>query len=331
MKRISLEELLEKHPNAPYQQQYAYVMDLLGQGKLKPVKSAGTNGKKPALCLSYWQVNEEGKSLTELEEELKFRLETSISVSYYLSHLEEYKKDRPWVQMLNTYLKENRHLLEQPVSVNERSFEIWNREKFLTREQGPKILKRCGLEPDFFHMYETAEPFAYYSNTRDTPQNLLILENKDTFFSMRKFLLEGGAHIFGMETGTLIYGAGKRIVKSFRDFSLSAEPYMEKEGNRFFYFGDLDYEGIIIYESLAAQPWPYGKIAPFAAAYQAMLAKAEKAANLPDAKESQNQHLSGAFFTYFSKETTEQMQEILAKGQYIPQEILNIRDFMLER
>jgi len=44
MKRISLEELLQKHPNDSYQQQYARIMELLGQGKLKPVKNAGHNG-----------------------------------------------------------------------------------------------------------------------------------------------------------------------------------------------------------------------------------------------------------------------------------------------
>ena len=161
MKRISLEELLQKHPNDSYQQQYARIMELLGQGKLKPVKNAGHNGKKPALCLSYWQASGPEADFAELKEELKYHLEPMISVSYYLSHLEEYQKDRQWVQMLNTYLKENRHLLKQPISVNERSFEIFRREKFFTREQGLKILKRCGLGPESFNMYETAEPFAY--------------------------------------------------------------------------------------------------------------------------------------------------------------------------
>lgn len=331
MKRISLEELLQKHPNDSYQQQYGRIMDLLGQGKLKPVKNAGNNGKKPALCLSYWQENEPASGFAGLEEELKYRLEPLISVSYYLSHLKEYQKDRPWVQMLNAYLKENRHLLREPISVNERSFEIWNREKFLTKGQGLKILKRCGLGPEFLNMYGTAEPFAYYSNTRKVPQNLLILENKDTFYSMRRFLLAGNTEIFGREIGTLIYGAGKRIVKSFREFHLSAEPYMEEEGNQIYYFGDVDYEGIGIYESLAAQPGPYCKIAPFTEAYGAMLAKAVKACRLPDAKELQNQNISGDFFAYFPEEAVGQMERILESGQYIPQEILNIRDFMAGR
>ena len=90
----------------------------------------------------------------------------------------------------------------------------------------------------FFNIYETTEPLAYYSRTRNIPQNLLILENKDTFFSMRRHLLEGNEEILGIKIDTLIYGAGKGIFRSFEDFDLCVEPYMQAEGNRIFYFGD---------------------------------------------------------------------------------------------
>ncbi len=327
MKRISLEALMKRHPDEEYAQQYAYIMRLLAEGTLKPVKSAGTNGRKPALCLSYWVQEEADESFKELEEELKFQLVPLISVAYYLSHLKEYQKDRQWVLRLNQYLASNQEQLKQPESVNERSFEIWNREKFLDREQGAKILRRCGLMQEFLNTYETAEPIAYYCHTRKVPQNMLILENKDTFFSMRRFLLEGNSRIFGEKIGTLIYGGGKRIVKSFQEFESSVEPYMTAEENKIYYFGDLDYEGIGIYESLAQQRQGKRKPVPFQAAYERMLKKAAQAIELPKAKEQQNSNLTGAFYTYFIRETVEQMQEILGKNQYIPQEILNLSDF----
>ena len=71
------------------------------------------------------------------------------------------------------------------------------------------------------------------------PQNLLILENKDTFFSMRRRLLEGNETILGIKIDTLIYGAGKGIFRSFEDFDLCVEPYMKAAGNQIYYFGDL--------------------------------------------------------------------------------------------
>ena len=132
-----------------------------------------------------------------------------ISVDYYLAHPDTYEKDRIWVLMLNEYLKKHADALLTAESLNERSFEIWHREKFLDREQGKKILKRCGLNVEALNVYRTTEPLSYYTHTRNTPQNILILENKDPFFSMRNYLLNGHTEIFGAEIGTLIYGAGK--------------------------------------------------------------------------------------------------------------------------
>ncbi|MGB5000816.1 MAG: hypothetical protein WBO90_17150, partial [Blautia wexlerae] len=67
-----------------------------------------------------------------------------------------------------------------------------------------KILKRCGLNVEALNVYRTTEPLSYYTHTRNTPQNILILENKDPFFSMRNYLLNGHTEIFGAEIGTLI-------------------------------------------------------------------------------------------------------------------------------
>lgn len=326
MKRILLEKLLGSQTDLSYDCQYDYIMDLLSQGKIRPVLASGTNGKKPALHREYWLV-EEKKDYHVLEEELKYRIIPLISVDYYLKHPDVYEQDRPWVLLLNDYLKTGRDKLQYQESVNERSFEIWNREKFLSREQGKKILKRCGIRESDLNMYGTTEPLAYYSHTRKIPQNLLILENKDTFYSMRRHLLEGNDRILGVETGTLIYGAGKAVMKSFRDFDLCVEPYMKADENKIYYFGDLDYEGIGIYESLAKMFDGRWRITPFLPGYKAMLRKAERITRLPDTKEQQNRRNCGLFFSYFNEYHVQNMEKILKSGKYIPQEILNITDF----
>lgn len=325
MKRVNLEALLQSHRTDSYEEQCRYVIDLIEQGEIKPVKASGTNGKKPALYRSYWIV-EEKRDYSALEEELKYHLHPLIKVDYYLSHIEQYEEDRSWVLLLDTYLRETREQLSFAESVNERSFEIWKREKFLTKEQGNRILKRCGLELNFLNVYGTAEPLAYYTNTRVVPQNLLILENKDTFYSMRRHLLSGRKHILGETFGTLIYGAGKRVLRSFQDFDFCVEPYMTEPDNQIYYFGDLDYEGIGIYEKLAELFRNCFEICPFIPAYEAMLSKAADVPNLPKTKEKQNRNISGHFFSYFSNQQIEQIKDILQKDQYIPQEILNITD-----
>ncbi len=325
-KRISLDELLRSCRNLSYEQQYQYVLSLISEEKVKPLKASGTNGKHPALYREYWKIEPE-RDYYEYEDELKYRLHPLISVDYYLSHLERYEQDRVWILMLSEYLKQKRERLNYKESMNERSFEIWGREKFLSREQGKRILKNCRLDGDFLNIYQTTEPLAYYSHTREVPQNMLILENKDTFYSMRRHLLEGNDRILGMKAGTLIYGAGKGILRTFLDFKLCVEPYMTDKKNVIYYFGDLDYEGIGIYEKLAEMVLGEWCIIPFTAAYESMLKKAEEVGELPDTKEQQNRNIKEKFFSYFDGGIVREMKGILESGRYIPQEILNITDF----
>ncbi len=320
-----MEELLWKKAQLDYRQQYAFVMELLKTGRVKPLKASGKNGKKPALYQEYWLL-EEKEDDTPLLEELKYTMVPAISIDYYLAHPKVYRQERPWVLLLNAYLRDQKEKLCFPESVNERSFEIWGREKFLLREQGKKILKHCQIEPEALNLYRTSEPLACYAHTRETPQTLLILENKDPFYSMRKHLLDGGTKILGVSVGTLIYGAGKGILRSFLDFELLAEPYMTHEKNTFYYFGDLDYEGIGIWENLSELCKETRRLIPFVPAYEAMLEKAENR-ELPDTKELQNRRIGPSFFTHFSEPAVEKMKRILESGKYIPQEILNITDF----
>ena len=334
MKRISLEDLLESHQSVSYEQQYQYILTLLEKGKIKPLKASGTNGKHPALYCEYWMV-EKKKEYSISEQELKYKLHPLISIDYYLSHLKNYEQDRQWILRLNEYLKRSREKLDDTESVNERSFEIFSNEKFISRGPGKRILKNCGLSERFLNMYQTTEPLAYYTHTRQEPQNILILENKDTFYSMRRYLTGREAKerknlLLGMDIGTLIYGAGKGILRSFLEFDLCAEPYMTNRENRIYYFGDLDYEGIGIYESLTEIVSGRWVIIPFVRAYETMVKKADGTCgllNLPDTKELQNRNIKGVFFSYFHEETVRRMKSVLEYGKYIPQEILNIADF----
>lgn len=273
MKKISMEELQRESRTDSYPEQYRYICGRMESGRIMPVKSSPLNGKKPALHTSYWLV-EEKPDYGEETEELQFRTVPGIRTDYYLKHLDVYREERKWVRLLNRFFLEQRGAGgEGPayVSLNERSFQIWGREKFLQREQGRKILAHCGIGMEELRVYQTTEPLAYYSGTRRVPQTVLILENKDTFYTMRRWLMGGFAlsgedggkeesvdaasspgKIFGREIGTVIYGAGKGILRSFEDFQFCVEPHINHPNNEILYFGDLDYEGIGIYERLAA-------------------------------------------------------------------------------
>lgn len=356
MKKISLEQLLKDSGTESYPEQYRYICAGMESGNIIPVKSSPLNGKKPALHISYW-LSEEAPDHTEEIEELQFRTMPVIRTDYYLSHPEIYREERKWVRLLNRFFcdRSGEDMGTLPyVSLNERSFQIWGREKFLQREQGRKILAHCGVGLEQLHVYRTTEPLAYYSHTRQVPQTILILENKDTFYTMRRWLMgEGGPEgtlpcaagtgendseafprkIFGAEIGTLIYGAGKGILRSSEDFRFCVEPHINHPDNEILYFGDLDYEGIGIYERLAglfAEEEEKGHtIKPFIPAYEKMIEKANDYGIdfLPQMSEKQNHHLSGRFFGYFSRRAKEDMNRFLEENRYIPQEIVTITDY----
>jgi hypothetical protein len=328
-KKISLSEIEKfyKINSSDYKKLYDTVLVLINQDILKPVAASKRNGKSPALFLNYWvKLIEEDDS--EYFDEIKFKLYTKFNTDYYLKNISKYKEDRDAVLMLNEFFLSHSDKLKNIISLNERSFEIWGKEKFLGRQGGKRILKNLGIDEEVLNFYGTREPLAYYAKSKETPQNILIIENKDTFYSMRKYILEGSNEIFGVEIGTVVYGAGKNIDKTFADLEFCVESYVSNRNNTVLYFGDLDYEGIIIYESMKKIFKDKYNIHPFKEGYIAMLDKYEKMKiNLPKTKEGQNRNILDVFLGEFKPVYRQAMLKILTADEYIPQEILNIGDF----
>lgn len=326
--KIFLTDIKEANLKMDYGELYQYILEEIDRGNIKPVKASGLNGKKPALYNAYWKI-EEQESYKDMEEKLMFKIHPSLDISYYLGHLEKYVEDGKMIESISDYLTKKSYMLSYAETINERSFEIFAREKFLDREGGTKLLKNLGISLEKLNCYTTSEPMSYYSHHKNTPQNMLIIENKDTFYSMRKHLIERDADILGMSIGTLIYGSGKGIWKSFVDFVQVVEPYFGDKSNKVYYFGDLDYEGIGIYETLV-KLYNNIEIVLFQRAYERMLEKAEEIGfnRLPDTKEKQNHNIGNCFMEQFSKDSQEKMRKILTAEKYIPQEILNAQDYV---
>ena len=59
--------------------------------------------------------------------------------------------------------------------MNERSFEIFKKEKFFQKEGGIKFCEKLGIDRNKLNYYETSEPLSYYSHSKDFPQNILIM------------------------------------------------------------------------------------------------------------------------------------------------------------
>jgi Uncharacterized protein conserved in bacteria C-term(DUF2220) len=324
-KKVTLDELIKLNHMDDYNELVDFIMENIANGQLKPIISSKTNGKKPALYNAYRVISNQ-PSYHDYLDELRYKIHPALNIDYYLKHPEIYIEDRLDVLTLSHYLEINKGCLNDALSMNERSFEIWSREKFLQKGSGKRILKNLGLSLESLNIYETTEPLVYYSHHKNTPQNILIIENKDTFYSMRRHLLNGHTCILGLPIGTLIYGGGKGIHRSFQDFTFCVEPYLNHQDNVFLYFGDLDYEGIIIYESLQNLFQKELQIIPFREGYEYMLKKAVLS-NLPVTKQGQNKNIGTLFLDAFAEDERKLIIQILNSEKYIPQEILNGRDF----
>lgn len=324
-RKIGLEELEQCYQVENYQELVALVQKMVAAGTLCPVKSSRSNGKRPPLAQRYWLMEKKEED-SAFVQELTFQLHPAFQNTYYLRHLDQYETDRKFVLAVNQFWKEHRTLLDTAVSLNERSFQIWQAEKFLKEGEGQRIIKNLGLSLPDLNIYQTSEPLAYYAHHKKTPQNIVIIENKDTFYSMRRYLLARQETILQLPVGTLIYGGGKKIQRTITDFELCVEPYLTDAKNCFYYFGDLDYEGIGIFQTLQRNMAENLTLYPFKAAYRAMLQKAE-GLQLPSTKEGQARICINSFLTDFSAEEQRKIQQILEDRVYIPQEILTIADF----
>lgn len=323
--KIGLKDIADAHPEMDYLQLYEYIMQIVDNGELLPVKRAKTNGRKPALPLSFWKIREEQDDYAEVYEELDYRLNPQLHTEYYRKNPQAYLKDRDKILLLSNYLDCHSELLKIPETMNERSFEIFHREKFFQEEGGLNFCKRLGISREMLGFYETFEPLSYYSRSKKTPQNILIIENKDTFYDIRRYISQTGS-ILGKEFDTVIYGAGKGIWSTFADYVNQAEEYFGAD-NRLYYFGDLDYEGILIYEHLVKGNQI--QIGLFKRAYEKMIEKAQSAGieNLPDTKQGQNTGIGNVFINSFCEKIQSEIWNILKSGKYIPQEILNEHDW----
>ena len=328
--KVLLKDLEKTHSYMEYTEFYKYVIQRVNSGSLTAIYNGETNGKSPALPVKFWE-NEKERDYSDVFKELDFNYHPYIKTSYYRAHPEKYQKDKKNIQLLSDYLTNKRNLLSIPETMNERSFEIFHWEKFFEKGGGLTFCKQLGITENMLNFYETSVPLAYYSYAKVAPQNILIIENEDTFYSIRKHIdTSGNNKILGASFGTIIYGSGKQISSSFKDYVSGAERYFLSD-NTLLYFGDLDYEGIGIYETLQGK-YSDKHIQIFVPAYEKMLDKAIKIGfeNLPEMKEGQNKNIGTIFMDSFERKRQEQIWEILKADKFIPQEILNEHDWQGE-
>lgn len=289
------------------------INELCTLGKMIPVKSSGKNGMTPILYAKYRVITEKNQ-LSEVYKNEILSFHPALSKEHYLNRIAEYENDREYILSLNSYLQNTgfSKINGYRCTINERSFEIFNDEKYLDKK-GKALLKKLGLEIDNLNCYHTYEAFFYIALKPGAEGNALIIENKDTFMSLLRVMnLEGSKKCNINNINLLIYGEGNKITKSFEYMQ---ELKRDNPVNKIFYYGDLDYPGIDIYQRLAREFAEY-EIIPHVRLYEQLIYSVDK---LPAARNAV-QHDIGIFLNYFDKDLAEKISHILNSRKYIPQE-----------
>lgn len=318
-KTITIDELKLLYKIYEHKDIVEFIDKLIKEGKLEAVKSSDKTPNYPQIHKKY-RIIKEKEDNSEYISELN-KLYFILSPSFYKKNIDLYKKHREYIKILNNYLINNNKKLDTQISVNERSYEIFTDEKFLMSDLGKEIATHLNLNIyKTLNVYPTPEPFCYYSISNKTPQNILIVENKDTYITIMKSFMSGNSKLLGVDISTVIYGEGYKIKSSFdyiyEDLTIN---YLNHKDNQILYWGDIDREGFIIYE-VFKNKYNYLNIKLFNEAYDLMVTKS-KNLNLSKIKNNQKQNY---------KKSLEELNNILKEdicliidnGNYIPQEIL---------
>lgn len=324
MAGIPVEELFEDVRD--YTRSAEAILEQVEDGHLIPVRSSGLNGLRPALYNRYL-VNKTKNDKKAVQREIDLLIEPPLSSSFYKKHTVQFEKDRSMILALQEWLEfhPDPDALTM-VSMNERSFEIFFQEKAL-KESGLRVAKNLGIKEEQLRFYRTIEPLAL-SSASNRPGPILIIENRDPYISLRNLLVQKHTQILGSFVQTVAYGSGYRIHDSLQDMLCFGAPYiLESLSYGLYYWGDLDYEGIHIYEKLVER-YPHIQIVPWLPGYRAMLAKGRNVP-LPFYKEKQKYADGRLFFSFFDETFVLEAKAILEAGRYIPQEILSQNDYCM--
>jgi hypothetical protein len=218
---------------------------LVEENVLCPVKASGLNGLFPPLAVRYRKLSQSKRDYTNARAEMLSLYRSQMDLSSFLDAPGDYGAYREMLLSIDRYLVD---VGENPPAVwdtvNERSFALTGDEKFLSSSKGSKLLKRikitlqdlcCVPAPEPFFFWATALPVCPGEKAR-----CLVVENKDTFHSLKHLLGVGKLKTIP-EIHLLIYGEGKKILNSW---SFIYECLPGAAGYQFFYFGDLDPEGV---------------------------------------------------------------------------------------
>lgn len=321
-KSITIEALsdLLKVEMADTKSLFDKVSELIAYSVLEPVKNSGQNGNRKYPLFKKYRILIKEELNEDIEKQIR-QLHPALCKSGYLSsHVQEYLKYKEVIGSLNAFFFARK--AGEPISRKERSFEIFGREKVLDDSEVKSLLRHLGISDSDLVFYDTPEYcFHDYIPERKDDLTLLICENKDIWFNIRRCMFEDHVKsLFGVAIDGVVYGNGNKV--SHKAGALIE--YVRFMGNpnvTFLYWGDIDREGFDIFRRTRDVDDSLN-IKLFIPGYRKMIERAQNIC-LEDSPSSKKVGVSFSnLFEGFSPEEQQFLNRVLDENKLIPQEII---------
>lgn len=321
-KTLDLSEIYQ-NLNLPYIPEndkliYKILNEIEKEGYICPLKTMKKNFQG---CFTKYKILKKEESKENIKEEI-LKLNKKLKIDYFLKYPEQYIKNREIILLINEFIANSKNKEMGNLTVNERSYKIFKDEKKLKANEN--LIKKLGLNYKDLFAYDTYEPFFYYRNKdykeNETNENktIIIVENKDTFWSIVKAIQNLKIENIYM----IVYGEGKKILKSF----LFAKEIEISKDDDIKYFGDIDYEGINIYVSLKEKFNKY-RISAYKLGYETIL-DIESMPKAIRTNQEMNLEKVNKFTDEFNEDYKAKLLKIFDNKEYIPQEVFNYETAM---
>lgn len=321
-KNITLEDLavILRVETANTKALFDIISELVKDRILEPVKSSGQNGNRKYPLFKKYRILIKEESSEETEKQTR-QLHPALQRNGYLSsHVQEYLKHKDVIECLNTFLFSRK--AGEAISRKERSFEIFGREKALDDSEVKSLLRHLEISESDLGVYDTPEYcFHDYITERKSDLTLLICENKDIWFNIRRCMFEDHfKSLFGVAIDGVVYGNGNKVSNKSGAL-VEYVKFMGKPNVTFLYWGDIDREGFDIFKRTRDVNDSLN-IELFIPGYRKMIERAQNIC-LEDSPSSKKAGVSFEnLFDGFSVDEQVFLNRVLEENKLIPQEII---------
>lgn len=320
-KTITKSELAELTGCGTDEELYEIIMEF--PNLLDPVKASKTNGNRVYPIYMKYRINLPEEDYSQELDAIQL-LHPSLTDSGYLQKNPlQYRENQEWLNRLSKWLFRRPENIVS-LSRKERSFEIFDEEKLLDPSDDRhfwKLIQKLGVTTEMLALYDTPKYcFNDFIPDRQDEMTLVICENKDIWFNLRRKLYEDGCRkLFGVPIDGVIYGNGNMIAENEALTQYAA--FMGCHRLHFLYWGDWDREGLNIFRRVQDGN-PTLQVTFFTEAYQIMLQLAADR-NIPASEDHRSMDIDyEAIYGLLGGQET-LARQLIRENRRLPQEIVN--------